>query len=598
MRVTPENLRQVLDEIGAHRVLAIDTETTGLERTDLPFALIIAVESGTYYFDERVIPNFWSTPELGWILSHSCKCYVFQNAKFDMKMLARRGIHMRLGKIYDVAIMARLIKNDHFGKAYSLEAQAKRHGMEKLDEVKKYIAKEKLYEDRTTYLGETNRVPRYDRVPLEIMERYALNDARVTYDLYNIYLHQLDETDLRVFDNECRNTRVCLDMEEAGVYIDMDYTLAAREYEYGILAQAKLAFREAAGFDYVNSAKSLCPLFEKEGEKLHFTDMGNPSLTDDILESYTSPTARLVQSIRHVEKRISTYYDSYLNLASAQGTIHPTMWQAGTRTGRFSYSDPNLQNVPKEKGATVPYVVRGCIIPRPGHIFVSLDYSQMEYRMMLAYANEKRLIKQVLAGVDVHQATADLLKIERDYAKTLNFAILYGAGADKIAGMLGISRSQAMMLKARYFMGLPAVESFINKVIDTGRSRGWVANWLGRKLHADYEYCYALPNHLIQGGGADVVKVAMNRIDTEVSLGSSVGLVLQVHDQLLFEIKPEDLSKVAQIKEIMENVFPPLNDMRLSVDVSWSAKSFAERDMVKGIPDGPTALQSLSEIKR
>lgn len=240
-----------------------------------------------------------------------------------------------------------------------------------------------------------------------------------------------------------------------------------------------------------------------------------------------------------------------------------------------------MQNVPKEEDSTEPYVVRGCFVPRPGHVFVSMDYSQMEYRMMAAYANEVSIIERVMKGEDFHQVTADLFGVTRKTAKTLNFAILYGAGEEKLAFMLGVAREEARRLKLKYFMALPRVEKLIDDVIRTGKSRGYVKNWLGRKMRAEFFFAYALPNHLIQGGGADVVKTAMIRIDKEFP---DVKMVLQVHDQLVFDMTPDQYVHIPRIKEIMESVWT-MNGMKLEVDVSWSARSFAERDMTKGLPN-------------
>ena len=199
---------------------------------------------------------------------------------------------------------------------------------------------------------------------------------------------------------------------------------------------------------------------------------------------------------------------------------------------------------------------------------------------MAAYAREEAIIKRVMEGEDFHRVTAEIFGVSRKVAKTLNFAILYGAGEEKLANMLGVSRIEARRLKDRYFMALPKVERLVDQVIGTGRKRGYVINWLGRKLYAGFNFCYALPNHLIQGGGADAVKSAMVEIGEKFP---QVMMVLQVHDQLVFDMPPEHYQYIPEIKAIMERQWEK-NGMRLEVDVSWSARSFAERDMNKGVP--------------
>ena len=576
MRVTLGNFHETIQYLSGRSEIGADSETTGLEYTDRPFALILGDRERVFYFDERELtPSFWREPALKALLLED-KVWVFQNAKFDMMMLERMGLTMG-GAIHDIAVMARIKDNTFL--SYSLENQSKRAGGEqKSDVVKAYIKEHDLYETRTSHLGETYQVPCYHKVPIEIMEAYAVQDVVATLSLWDKYVSEMDSGDMAVFNNEAKLTRVCYAMERRGICVDKEYTKKAYEDESKKVADLKAQFQMSTGLEYINSADHLCPIFEKIGEKVHVTKKGSPSLTDDILEMYTTPLAKLVQEIRFYDKRISTYFKPYLEKVDPAGKLHPWMWQAGTRTGRFSYSDPNLQNIPKEEASDTK--VRRCIVPSKGNIFLSFDYSQMEYFLMVAYANELQVIKQIMQGVDFHQATADLLGVPRKQAKTLNFAILYGAGLDKIAHMLGCTRDEAKRLKVKYFLALPRVESLVKNIIDTGKKRGYVINWLGRKLRSEWEFCYALPNHLIQGGGADIVKVAMSRLQ---DAGLCEGLCLQIHDQLVWDV-PERWARdnYAKIKEILEDVWEK-NGVRLRVDASYSAKSLAEEDMAKWI---------------
>lgn len=578
MRVTADNMSQVI-ELLCVEPSAVDTETTGLEETDLPFAAIFATSKDVFYFDERIIPNFW--PSLQPIFDGPL-VHVFQNAKFDKTMLERKGLYLG-GWITDIAIAARLIRNDHL--TYSLDAQAHRElGMRKDKRVEEYIKKHDLYEVRKDFFGEDRKVPRYDWVPVEIMEEYACTDARLTYDLYMKYMESADTRTLELLKNEDKLIHVCQQMERRGLFLDKDYTLKAMYFEKELLDYNKERFHTLTGVKFVNSAKAVQEVLEYP---LPLTDKQNPSLTDDVIEDilasdYTSAKDKeivnTVRSIRTYDKRISTYYESYLNHADKNSIIHPTMWQAGTRTGRFSYSDPNLQNIPKEEDSKDLYVVRGCFKPREGRTFVSFDYSQMEYFLMIDYAGEESVISKINSGGDFHQATADLFGVTRKQAKTLNFAILYGAGDSKLAGMLGVPINEARRLKYKYFMALPKVEKLIDNIIRTGASRGFVTNWAGRNLYAQRDFCYALPNHLIQSGGADIVKIAMNRIHAEFP---DLWMVLQIHDQLVFELRENQFKFIPRIQEIMEKVYPSLNGVKMRVDISTSAISLAERDMKK-----------------
>ncbi len=559
---------------------AFDTESTGIEETDVPFGFSWADSKSQEFLDERVVSNTWDIASN--LFADSSRIWYAQNAKFDKRMLEAKGIKIT-GKIYDIAIAARVLRNDYLGKAYSLEAQAKRHGMEKDKTVELYIKDNGLIETRRNYFGVEYEAPRYDRVPLDMMNKYAAHDARITKDLATIYNSKADSDDRRIIEMECELTDVCYNMERVGVKLSEEYTLKALYHERDKLTQLKEKFKDATGKDFVNSAKSIEPLL---GFSLPRTESGNPSLTDDVIDSLVhqgkgATIFPLVQDIRYYDKRISTYYESYLNKMDRKGFIHPTMWQAGTRTGRFSYSDPNLQNIPKEEDSIDPYVVRGCFVPRStDHVFLSFDYSQMEYRLMAAYANEAEIIRQVMLGEDFHKVTANIFGVTRKQAKTLNFAILYGAGKEKLAYMLGVPVEEAEGLRSRYFMAMPNVEQLVWRIKKIGKERGYVKNWLGRKLFADYQHTYALPNHLIQGGGADVVKKAM--VECSRAIDKDCLMVLQVHDQLVFDT-PKELIKptINIVKEIMENTFPTKNGMKLTVDVSMSEVSFAERDMRK-----------------
>jgi DNA polymerase-1 len=189
-----------------------------------------------------------------------------------------------------------------------------------------------------------------------------------------------------------------------------------------------------------------------------------------------------------------------------------------------------------------------------------MDYKQQEYRLMLAYAKHWRLIEQVMAGMDVHQATAEMVGISRKHAKTLNFAVLYGAGADKIAAMLGVPVEQAAMLKKQYFAKLLEVKILINEIQNKGKGRGHVYNWLGRKLGITHpDFAYTLPNHLIQSGGADICKVAMAKCHAQLQ-GYDAHMVLQVHDALYFEMCKEDMDTLIPVlRKAMIDSFPGMN---------------------------------------
>jgi DNA polymerase-1 len=377
-------------------------------------------------------------------------------------------------------------------------------------------------------------------------------------------------------------------MEWVGIKINRAYVTEAQAFEQREVDRYKREFYDiSGGRSFIDSNKALDEAFRACGyDEIPVTEKGNPSFTDAALEGLGGKLAECVRCIRHHEKRIGTYYSSFLHYAGADDVIHPNMKQGGTETGRFSYSEPNLQNVPKEEHAEDghPSIVRRSFVPRDGKCFVMIDYKQQEYRLMLDYAGETQLIAEVNAGADVHQAMADMVGITRQQAKTLNFAVLYGASSAKIAGMLKIGNAEATHLLNLYYSKLPRVKAFKNAVIKRGEMRGYIINWAGRRCHIDRrDWAYVLPNHLIQGGGADVIKFAMVKIAALLE-GTKSAMTLQIHDELLIAMDPDDFHLIPKVQQIMESVYPAQNGIVLATSVSHSFKSWGAPDVVEGLP--------------
>jgi DNA polymerase-1 len=387
---------------------------------------------------------------------------------------------------------------------------------------------------------------------------------------------------LDLMKNEMALLRVCADMELRGAKINKTYVMAAYKYEQAKIEEAKRDFEKDTGRAFKNSSKVFAEIFTERGEQFPRTSKGNPSFTGDFLDTCDTPTARLINKVRHHEKRASTYFLNFLYYMDEAGYIHPSMNQAGTTTGRFSYSSPNLQNVPKEddeKDATCPSLVRRSFVPPEGFRILAIDYSQQEYRLMLDYAGEDRIIRQVLQGADIHQLTADLLHVSRKRAKTLNFMTLYGGGIQKLAKSLDVNVSTAREIRDAYFAKLPKVAQFIRQVAKRGEDRGYIFNRFGRRFWcADYSHSYKLPNHLIQGTGADVIKHAMVRVH-ELLKGRKTRMVLQVHDELIFYLAHGEEHLVPEIRSIMESVYQPFNGMKLTTSAQVSNLSWAHWDL-------------------
>jgi DNA polymerase I-like protein with 3'-5' exonuclease and polymerase domains len=600
MLVTVQDFDTVVKKLTSSGKRGLDTETTGVRQSDRLFSIIIADADEGYYFNFNdydssvdascVLPRSYIF-RLQQIFSNPDSVWYIHNAKFDLRMLANEGIEI-LGRVHCSFAAERIIQNNHMN--YSLDACAARRGWKKDDKVKEFADKNKLY-TKVSVPGKRLQIKEYhyEKVDPDLMLSYGLWDGelhrRIGLD-QELQVEKLSNIQgfpsIRpVFENEMRLVKTLFKMEQRGVRVDKPYIANALEWELNKVREAQREFTQHTGEQYESSPKLFKKVFDAVGEPYPKTDKGNPSFAADVLEGMSSPVASIINRIRHHEKKAGTYYSSFLYHAGTGDVIHANARQAGTETGRLSYSDPNLQNVPKEgepEDFEKPYLVRGSFVPREGHFFYSIDYEQQEFRMMLDYAGEKDLIAAIMNGADVHQATADMLGISRKFAKTINFGLLYGMGPMKLAAALGISLAEAKGLMTLYFGKLPKVKRFIDQVIRAGEGRGFIFNWYGRRSNiAMRKWAYILPNHLIQGGCADVIKVAMNRID---DAGFKSPMLLQVHDELLIECPFGAEREVEKIRQIMEKAYTPQNGMYLTTSVEHSFKSWSARDKIKGTP--------------
>jgi len=251
------------------------------------------------------------------------------------------------------------------------------------------------------------------------------------------------------------------------------------------------------------------------------------------------------------------------------------MRQGGTATGRFSYADPNLQNLTKNDPGE--FKVRRCVIPDENYFFGSIDYDQMEFRLMLDYAGQLDLIKQIKEGYDPHTATSELVGIPRRAAKILNFGLLYGMGLDLLAKSLGVTREEAREFKSQYFGRLGRVKKFIRTATYRAESRGFVHDWLGRRFYtSDKRFVYKAANSIIQGGCSSIVKKAMNELDTFLEDKKS-HMLIQIHDEILFNVHNDEKEILPELSKIMAEVYP-FTHMPMSCSISTSKKNFHDME--------------------
>lgn len=622
-------------------VCSVDTETTGLYsfKDDRLFSIILSSD-GT----EDLYLNFQDYPNEGIkgltkeavlkerlkaIFEDTDKVWFLQNAKFDMHMLAREGFFIE-GKIHDTAVLDRILFNQHM--KYSLAEITKRHGDHKLDIVWDFIEKNKLKTPLfDANLDKEEIKPHFDRVPFSIIEPYGKQDGRATLNVGRKILKEIKDLDaqtpnvppqMQVVENESRLVKTLFRMERRGVKIDLDYCNEALEYYRELIDFAKHQFKQLTGLDFVKGTTVFEEVFASEKHLWKKTTKDNWCWDADIMESFSNPAAKIVIQYAEAKKQFE-YFANFLYYSDSQGVIHPDFKQGGTVTGRLSCMNPNLQNLSNPDKYEVnsnaaKYSVRRSFIPREGFFFAMIDYSQVEFRILLDVAKANSLINEVLNGHDVHTATANVSGTSRKEAKTTNFLTVYGGGVVKLANGLftltGTTAQQGAIYKDMFgwrmsaeelaasktltkelrdhnaplirkaydiqqsiFKAAPEIKDLLKSIQRTAETRGYIRNWLGRRYYfTDKAWAYRAPNHYIQGGAAEVIKIAMNRVD-EYLLDKKSKLILSIHDELVIEVAYGEEFVIDEIKKIMESIYP-YKRLPLLVDVEYSTKNLADKE--------------------
>ena len=606
MIVTNENFDAVLTKIKSTESLSLDTETSGLRpyHGDRLFAISMAWSTGEAYFsfgledtalDRAVIPLIYEAV-IG-------KQVAFANAKFDMHFLAREGCGADFDP-WDVLVVDKCIYNRHL--SYSLNSVAERMGLGGKDgDLMDYIKEHDLF-DRVEIPGKKTitKNPRFDRVPLEIVSKYALKDARLTYQIYNLQVVKVNEllekySKIRgypgkfsdLIETERKLTKVLFDIEKRGMELDHEYIKKAKSREEARIKAAKEKFVELTGAELIDSNKHLSEIFKSNGIVGGTTAKGNASFTDAVLEKIDHPAAGVIREYRDAYKRLNTYYNNFTHCGDAEGIVRPSIRQTAADTFRFSITDPALQTLNSEDDGD--WRVRDAFRARQGYVYVSIDYQAQEYRLTADYAGERGLIQQINDGVDVHSATAKMMGVDRYSAKVLNFALLYGAAPPKIATMLNVSVEKATELKNLYFSKLGMVSSLINNIKSTIDSRGYIFNFAGRVLHfpaIEFDqdgvkkrgnFAYKGPNYIIQSSGSEIMRRALIAVHEFLEPYKSK-IILTVHDELLLEMTEDELSLIAPIRELMVQVYTPKNGLPMSTSVaigeSWGRLNDIDED--------------------
>jgi DNA polymerase I len=485
--------------------------------------------------------------------------------KFEWQVLRRAGVELA-GVTYDSMLASFVL--DPGRRSHAIDTLCLEHLGRTLQ----------TYEDLA---GKGKAEIPFAEVAVGVAANYCGTDGATALALHRYFAPMLSETSLEPLlrDIEMPLLKVLVDMEWEGITIDRSLFQRLSNELGGDLRRLELDIARAAGTDLnLNSPRQLATiLFEKlELPVLKKTKTG-PSTDADVLEQLAAmghELPRLILEYRELQKLKSTYVDTLPErINRSTGRIHTSFNQAGAATGRLSSAEPNLQNIPirTPRGEAI----RAGFIPRPGWTFLVADYSQIELRIMAHLSGDPAFIEAFRQGGDIHRQTAALIfsvPVEqvtpemRARAKTINFATIYGQGAFALSRQLGISLEDARGFIARYFERFSGVRAFLDRQIELARQQGYVETLFKRRRYIPEikERNFSLraygernaQNSPLQGSAADLIKLAMVRIHDAIQQRGLAGrMLLQVHDELIFEVPPEEVQTMTDlVRDHMEHV--------------------------------------------
>lgn len=488
------------------------------------------------------------------------------NIKFDMHFFAQViGENAPFEPVEDTAVLS-----------YDLDSSEHGHGMDELAE--KFLDYKTIHYEDVCGTGKDKVA--FDRAPLEKACEYAAEDADVTLRLYNIFKPRLiAEHKISVYENFDRPLIAILkQMEQNGIMVDAQALVnLSKEFENRLKTYEQEIYKLAGEEFNIGSPKQIGEiLFGKLGAKGKKTPTGAWQTGADILEELAVDGNALAARIldwRGISKLKSTYTDALLGLLDKNNRVHTTFSQVVANTGRLASSNPNLQNIPirSEEGKKI----RAGFIAKPGCKIIASDYSQVELRLLASVAGVKGLQHAFEQGIDIHAATAakvfgvsyeDVDSNMRRHAKAINFGIVYGISQYGLAKQIDVSNEEAKKYIDAYFEQMPEIKTYMDETIAFAHKHGYVLTPFGRKcsimgindknkrIVANAER--AAINAPIQGGAADIIKMAMIAVQNELQKGGyKTKMLLQVHDELVFEAPEDEVEAVsAMIKQTMENV--------------------------------------------
>ncbi|MEI4486170.1 DNA polymerase I [Frigidibacter sp. MR17.14] len=602
---TPEQLQTWIAEIAERGVVAFDTETTSLDemRADLVGISLATAPGRACYiplghragggdlFSTEApvadqLPMEAALSALKGVLEDPAVLKIAQNAKYDVKILARHGI--AVAPVDDTMLMS-----------YAQNAGLHNHGMDELSE--RYLGHQPI--PIKELIGSGKSQITFDRVPVAEAVKYAAEDADVTFRLWQVLkprLHQAKVT--TVYETlERPMVAVLSEMEQTGIKVDRD-TLSRMSKAFSqTMAGLEAEIHELAGQPFnIGSPKQLGEiLFDKLGLSGGSKGKTGAYATGaDVLEDIASEgdveagrtLASRMLDWRQVSKLKSTYTDALqTHIHPDTGRVHTSYSIAGAATGRLASTDPNLQNIPvrSEEGRRI----REAFVAEPGKRLVSLDYSQIELRILAHVADIPALKEAFREGIDIHAMTASQMfnvplegmdPMVRRQAKAINFGVIYGISGFGLARNLRIPRAEAQAFIDTYFERFPGIREYMDATVAFAKKNGYVQTLFGRKMHtpeinakgptAGFARRAAI-NAPIQGAAADIIRRAMVRMPAAIA-DLPARMLLQVHDELLFEVDEAQVEPlIARARAVMEGAADPavVLDVPLVVDAGQGA---------------------------
>lgn len=545
-------ISSMLEALKEEPILACDVETTGLNifkdalegigigTSKLQYYLILNEGLKTSYI-KRAFKDLFKGKEI-----------ILHNAKFDLKVFEVNKLPWP-EKIHDTMIMSWLVDENVSHGLKPLTKSILGREVTKWDEVDQKIS---------LFRGQ-------DDIEKDMAE-YCAADVKNTFDLFVYFKPRVEELGLwnEYIKVELKTVLILAWMELAGVEINVPLAEKKLKKAEKVLAKLSINMREMAGKPDMNvgSPKQLEQyLFnEKHYPPIKMTPSGNRSTDDGVLNELVklkglgkNDFIPMLLEYRGLRKLVDTYFKVLINDVDEERVVHTTFLQHGTRTGRLSSTNPNLQNIPRRDDE---WNVRELFIPRKGYKFIIADYSQAELRMLAHLSQDDNMMKVFRAGGDIHAKTMELTGLDRKSAKSINFGIVYGIGPRSLGEALGKSEREGKDYIERFLLGYPQVAGFIKRVQQNALTKGYVTMISKRRRRfyemRDSKFFNSIQrqaiNTMVQGSAADLMKVAMIRLDRVLEPLKAKQLI-QIHDEIIVEGPEDNIEEVRRVvQEAME----------------------------------------------